>query len=396
MTSGESAQVPERDWRDLFQNAPCGYLTTAADGTITEVNDTFLAWTGHRRDALTGHARFFDLLSPGDRIFYETHCLPLLRMQGFVREIAVTLVCPGGRRIPALINVTLEPVGGVSDAEVAIRAAVFLAQDRRSYERELLDARRRAERSEARARVLAETLQASLLPPELPEIPRVEVAAVYRPAGRGDEVGGDFYDVFETARNDWAIVLGDVCGKGAAAATLTSLIRHTARAAGTRAHRPRTLLTAVNEALLREQARILALCMATVVCARLQTGPKVIRLTLGLAGHPFPFLLRHGEPPVPIGRRGTALGVLPDPALHEVTVALAAGDGVMLYTDGVTEARRSGQFFGEPRLQALLATLHGQDATGTSNGVRDAVSQFQGRNANDDLAVVVLQVPKDG
>jgi sigma-B regulation protein RsbU (phosphoserine phosphatase) len=393
MSDGDAPAAQEKHWEDLYQNAPCGYLTTGTDGTIVEVNDTFLAWTGHHREALVGRTRFFELLSPGDRIYYETHYAPLLRMQGFVREIAVTMVCPDGRRLPVLVNAVLRTSGEAGEHQ--IRSAVFLAEDRRAYERELLEARRRAERSENHARVLAQTLQASLLPPELPDIPGVQLAAVYRPAGSGDEVGGDFYDLFETRRDDWVVVLGDVSGKGASAAVLTSLVRHTARAAAIRARRPRTLLTALNESLLRERSRTKTLRISTVVCARLQTGGRDgVRLTVGLAGHPYPFLLRAREQPIAVGRPGTLLGVLPNPSLHEVSMVLSPGDAVVLYTDGVTEARRGGEFFGEARLEALLATLEGQDAAGIATRISDEVLGFQGGYASDDIAVVVIRVPE--
>ena len=89
---------------DLYENAPCGYLSASPDGTIVRVNATFLGWTGYTREALVGTRRFQDLLSPGGRIYHETHYAPLLRMQGSVREIAVDIVAADGRRLPVLVN----------------------------------------------------------------------------------------------------------------------------------------------------------------------------------------------------------------------------------------------------------------------------------------------------
>ena len=126
-------------------------------------------------------------------------------MQCEVREIALDVVRADGRRVPVLASSVLK-----LDQEgrpLVIRTTLMEASDRREYERELLRARVRAEESELRARVLAETLQESLIPPRLADVPGLDVAAVYRPAGLGDEVGGDFYDLFETAEGDWAIVL---------------------------------------------------------------------------------------------------------------------------------------------------------------------------------------------
>ena len=139
----------EETAEDLYEHAPCGYLSTLPGGLVVKVNQTFLTWTGHQRDDLVARKRFQDLLTAGGRIFHETHYAPLLRMQGAVREIAVDIVCADGRRLPALINSTLtrdaagEPVG--------VRTTVFNATDRKEYERELLRERQRAER-EAKAK----------------------------------------------------------------------------------------------------------------------------------------------------------------------------------------------------------------------------------------------------
>jgi PAS domain S-box-containing protein len=142
-----SADVPiEETAEELYEGAPCGYLSTRPDGTILRVNQTFLAWTGHRREDLVGRKRFPELLSPGGRIYHETHYAPLLRMQGSVREIAVEVVCADGRRLPALINSVL-----LRDAEGrprVVRTTVFDATDRKEYERELLRARQKAERAD--------------------------------------------------------------------------------------------------------------------------------------------------------------------------------------------------------------------------------------------------------
>jgi sigma-B regulation protein RsbU (phosphoserine phosphatase) len=212
-TNAFYAALGEDDPEDLYDNAPCGYLSCRLDGTILKVNQTFLTWTGHTREALVGERRFQELLSVGGQIYYETHYGPMLQMQGEAREIAVDIVRADGSRLPALINSVV--ARGDNGSPTYVRTAVFDATDRRAYERELLAARRQAEESEARARVLAQTLQQSLLPPATPQIPGLDVAAVYRPAGQGGEVGGDFYDVFESREGDWIVSIGDVRGKGA-------------------------------------------------------------------------------------------------------------------------------------------------------------------------------------
>ncbi|MEA2560088.1 MAG: hypothetical protein QOH06_1592 [Acidobacteriota bacterium] len=135
----------EENAEDLYDNAPCGYISALPGGTIVKVNQTFLDWTGHRREDLVGHKRFQDLLTAGGRIFHETHYAPLLRMQGTVREIAVDLVCADGGRLPALINSVLKK--DEDGNPLLTRTTVFNATDRKEYERELLRERQRAEQA---------------------------------------------------------------------------------------------------------------------------------------------------------------------------------------------------------------------------------------------------------
>ena len=144
----------EESAEDLYENAPCGYVSALPDGTIFRVNQTFLAWTGHRREDLVGRKRFQDLLTAGGRIFHETHYAPLLRLQGTVREIAVDIVCADGRRLPALINSVL--TRDEDGTPRLVRTTVFNATDRKEYERELLRERRKAEEAlKAKADFLA-------------------------------------------------------------------------------------------------------------------------------------------------------------------------------------------------------------------------------------------------
>jgi sigma-B regulation protein RsbU (phosphoserine phosphatase) len=378
----------EDDAEDLYENAPCGYLSTLADGTIVRVNQTLVAWTGLRTQEIVGRKRFQDLLTPGGRIFYETHYAPLLRMQGEVREIAVDFACTGDRVMPALINSTvkLDADGNV----VLIRTAVFHATDRRQYERELLRARHRAEESEARARSLAQTLQSTFIPPAPPTIPGLDVGAIYRPAGRGDEVGGDFYDVFQTASNRWAIVIGDVCGKGAEAATITALARYTVQAAAIRTKRPKVVLDTLNAALLRHSSDR----FCTVLYATLREHPDGrFRITLASGGHPLPLHAGQGNDLASIGHSGTILGVIETPDLRDKSIVLGPGDIVAFFTDGVTEARRGDDFFGEERLRALLVRKLDDDADSVARYIVDEVVRFQSNEPRDDIAVVIIKVP---
>jgi phosphoserine phosphatase RsbU/P len=374
------------DPEQLYERAPCGYLSTTADGTIIKVNQTFLAWTGYVREQLVGHRSFSDLLSPGGRIYHETHFAPLLRMQGSVREIALEIVQADGSRLPVLVNCTAE-----RDAEghvLVIRTAVFDATERRKYERELLSAKQRAEESEARARALARTLQQTLIPPVPPEIPGLDISTAYRPAGTGEQVGGDFFDVFQIAQDDWAVVLGDVCGKGVDAAVVTALVRHTLRALVVKEPDPRQALATLNDVLLNHRTDR----FCTVVLLRLRRAGDTWSATISTGGHPLPLLCRPGEPPEQAGLPGPLVGVLDAPVFEDAVVPLGAGAGLLLYTDGVTEGRLGNELFGEYRLVAS-AHAHADSATALTDGVLADALEFQRGRPRDDIAMVAVRVP---
>lgn len=384
---GFYAALLEDDAEELYDNAPCAYLSALPDGTLAKVNGTFLRWTGYERDALVGRRRFQELLAPGDRIFYETHFAPLLRMQGHVREIAVELVCRSGARLPVLVNSVLkQDVGG---APVAVRIAIFDATERRAYEQELVAARRRAEESEARATALARTLQASFLPPAILPVPGLDVAGAYRPAGDGTEVGGDFYDVFETGRGTWRVVLGDVCGKGPTAAVVTAVARYTVRAEASRTPCPGAVLAGLHDVLVRHHPDR----CCTAVFAVLERTADGTRFTVASGGHPLPLRLRVDGTFETLGETGTMLGILDTPHPRDTTTLLDPGDVVVLYTDGVTEARRGGEFFDDERLLATIAAASAMSAQHIADRIVAAALDFQGGDARDDMAVVVLKVP---
>jgi PAS domain S-box-containing protein len=240
---------------------------------------------------------------------------------------------------------------------------------------------------------VARTLQRSLLPAELPRIPGVEVAARYVAAGEGNEVGGDFYDCFPTGGGDWALVIGDVCGKGAEAATVTALARYTLRAAAGRAgtvsaRRPRTVLRELNEALLRQR---LDYRFCTVLYAALTPREGRVSVCVATGGHPLPFVLRAGGQVETAGSPGTLLGIVDEPDITEQAVELTSGDALVLFTDGVSEATADDRAAGPTRLEAFLAGCAGARAAAIAEGVeRDAVAA-QGGHARDDVAVLVVR-----
>jgi hypothetical protein len=245
-----------------------------------------------------------------------------------------------------------------------------------------------------RSRV-ANALSESLLPPLLPTIPGVHGAARYRPSGaqlpgRGNLVGGDFYDLFETGDGHFGLLLGDVSGVGPEAAALTGVARYTVRAVAAPKEAPSAVLTRLNQELLRLGSdRFL-----TAVYASLE--PKVdgvvpVRLCSG--GHPPAFVLRDDESVELLDRdTGMLLGVFPAVELSDQSVELHPGDALILVTDGVLEARDDdGREFGSERLQALLATCAGRSAEGIARRIERSVLDHRGGQTDDDVAVVVLR-----
>jgi len=288
---------------------------------------------------------------------------------------AMTLVTASDERIYGPAEVTL--------AEDLARRAALAVDNARLY----------GERSH-----VARTLQRSLLPPHLPHIPGLDIAARYHAAGEGNEVGGDFYDLFRTGKDDWAIVIGDVCGKGADAAALTALARYTLRAAAMQARKPSRVLAMLNEALLSESASRDSMDQrfCTVAYARLRPAEGGMRITSTSGGHPVPLVLRSDGSIEGACRVGTLIGVLPEPSLTDRSMVLRTGDVLVLYTDGITEARGPEGVFGEERLRALIAGCHGLDASAIAERIERTVLDFQLGDPRDDIALLVVGVVPDG
>lgn len=245
-----------------------------------------------------------------------------------------------------------------------------------------VDTARLYDQSAATARVL----QDSLLPERLPTVPGLQIAARFRPAGRGTRVGGDFYDVFPTGPGTWAILVGDVCGKGAAAAAVTAMVRYTLRAYADAALAPAAALERLNEAMLHQShdGRYV-----TVAYAKLDLRGARAQLTVACGGHPPPLLVRGGVGAAPLDTHGTLIGVFEQIEVAEVSCELDEGDAIVLYSDGVTEARRAEAFTPEE----LAATIDGQD---TAEALVDAIDLLAAQASvpatrRDDVAILAVR-----
>jgi PAS domain S-box-containing protein len=241
---------------------------------------------------------------------------------------------------------------------------------------------------------IAATLQHSLLPPVLPTIPHLEVAARYRAAGDQNEVGGDFYDVFPSEPGAWTAVIGDVSGKGAKAAALTALTRHTLYAAALRESSPARNLELLDEAM-RGRAHG-AVAFSTVLCARVCPGPDSTALRLASGGHPPPMILRADGHVERLEVPGTLVGVLEHARFEEREARLEPGELLLLYTDGAVELRRRDLDFGERELESVLRAHSGRSAEEVVDAVAGRIEQLQDGSPRDDVALLALRAAPDG
>lgn len=238
---------------------------------------------------------------------------------------------------------------------------------------------------------IAETLQRSLLPANLPSVDGFEIAAIYRPAAGGTEVGGDFYDVFETCGGGWGVVIADVCGKGVEAATVTALARYTLRAAALHRAAPAEMLESVNDALLKNFD---GTQFCTVALGIVQAGESSASLSMTLGGHPAPFILRADGRVDAVGAVGSLLGVLDYPELQEVEVTMGDGDTLLLYTDGATETKTKRGRIGAEGLERILGRCAGLDAMAVATRVENEIALRRQDDEVDDLALLAMRFAK--
>ncbi|MEU8488534.1 SpoIIE family protein phosphatase [Streptomyces sp. NPDC048641] len=383
---------------ELYEQAPCGYLSTLMDGTIAKINTTLLEWLGLSRREVVGRMRFTDLLTVGGKLYHETHFAPLLQMNGEVGGIALDIKTANGQRMPVLVTSTVKTS---HDGEpMLVRTTIFDARNRRAYETELLrarqvaeEARRQAEADRERLQEALAVLQQSLLPAELPMVPGLEADSYYHTASP-DLLGGDFYDLFPLGEDRWAFFLGDVCGKGPQAAAVTSLTRYTLRAAALHDPDPVAVLTTLNT-VLNERYRSGDPRYCTAIFGVLHPSGGHVRVHLASGGHPSALIQRADNTahylPTP---SGMLIGVLPEARFTAAHTHLFPGDTLLLYTDGLTEARTGPkrELYGDDALRAFAAEQPAVGAQALITALAGLLAGF-GDGLDDDTALLALGVP---
>lgn len=239
---------------------------------------------------------------------------------------------------------------------------------------------------------ISQALQRNLLPPGLPQVPGVEVEVIYRAAGEGNEVGGDFYDVFPIRDGAYGFAIGDVCGTGPEAAAVTGLARHALRLLAREGFGGPAVLERLNAAILDEGARSRFLTLLYGELWPQEGGGALLKVVC--AGHPLPLRLRQDGTVEPAAEPQPLLGVLEDLELYEQTITLDPGDVLLCVTDGVTERREGTRMLGDDGLTDVLTTCTGLTAGAVAARILRAVERFAAEPASDDMAILAMRVPE--
>jgi PAS domain S-box-containing protein len=307
----------------------------------------------------------------------STH-LALLQEIGATDVIIVPLAAPA-RTLGAITLVSAESRRRLSNADLTLaerlgRRAGTAVESARLY----------TERTR-----IARMLESALLPESLPEVPGVEVASLYRAAGELNDVGGDFYDVLPYGDERWLLIIGDVCGKGARAAGVTALARHTLRTAATLGQTPAGMLDTLHNAL---RGQPLGADLCTVCLVTLERRDSHAQLTVALAGHPPPLLIDADGQYTEIGTPGTLLGVLDPIVVGEAKVELHAGQTLLLYTDGLPEADRTGAELDEQRLSQICAAAASATLDDLLGQIERAALERADGRLRDDIALLAARL----
>jgi PAS domain S-box-containing protein len=368
----EEIRRSEARYRSLVEASALDVWRCSLDGGVS----THMAWwgsvTGQSTAEMLGHG-WLDAVVPDDRAAVAAGWA-VARDTGTVYE--------GEYRV----------LGSDARSRTVVVRAVPIFEDGRLVEwmgttDDVTDERR----ANAARIELAESLQASLLPPRLPTVPRLDLGALYEPGGDDLAVGGDFYDLYPASATEWSAVVGDVCGTGPAAVAVTAAARHALHGLSMHASGPAEALRGLNATLLTDvEGRRPFL---TAVKLRIEPRADAVRVTVACAGHPMPLLVRPDGTVETVGVPGTLLGVFDEVDITDVAVELTDDEALVLYTDGLTEARgHGGELFGEERLAEVLAGTAGCGAAEMARRVGSAVAAFRRPGGGDDVAVLVLRV----
>ncbi|MGW9380105.1 SpoIIE family protein phosphatase [Streptomyces albidoflavus] len=239
---------------------------------------------------------------------------------------------------------------------------------------------------------ISQSLQRSLLPPDMPEVPGVEVEVIYRAAGEGNEVGGDFYDLFTIPDGAYGFAIGDVCGTGPEAAAVTGLARHALRLLAREGYSGPAVLERLNNAILDEGERSRFLTLLYGELRPQEDGSALLKVVC--AGHPLPLRLRQDGSVEAAAEPQPLLGVMDDLELYEQTVRLEPGDVLLCVTDGITERREGSRMLGDDGLAEVLTGCTGLTAGAVAARVMRAVERFAADSPSDDMAILTMRVPE--
>lgn len=378
----------------LFDHAPVCILVVDGDGVIRAANPWCVETLGWQPQHTLG--------------------MPFASMLGHDQAVAADLIADclaSGRAASETIGRT-GPDGGVQHLEVTVtpidparrELGVFALLRDETVRVHAVETTERAlhaaELSASKYAGLAWTLQESLLPPELPDVDGAEIATRFHPAGDGSEIGGDFYDVFQVPGIDaeeWYAVVGDVCGKGAGAARLTALTRYTLRGTAARTRSIEQNFADLNASLFRQYEQDHERGenrFVTAAAMRFSAHPEGgLSVHVGSAGHAPPLVVEADGTVRPVACRGPLLGVFDGGTWSTAHLRLSPGELLVAYTDGVTEAQRGDEQFGDARLTDLLGRHAGRPADDVAGAVEEAVVRFQSGIARDDIALLVLGAP---
>jgi PAS domain S-box-containing protein len=300
----------------------------------------------------------------------------LMRAVGYSSAIVVPLIARG-HVLGALSLLRLQRAPPYDEQDLVLaqelaRRAALALDNSRLYES---------------TRHLALTLQQSLLPRGLPSIPGVRMSGFYRPATEGQEVGGDFYDAFSIDEGRFAFMIGDVCGKGPQAAALTALARYTIRALGD--HEPARILSLLNDAIMRERETLPERYLTAVVATSRPRGDEM-DLEIAAAGHPPPLIRRADGSVEQVRASGLMIGVRSGARYSSTQLTLSRGDAIVLYTDGLTDARAPETIVSDQELLELLNRTHGMDADQLLSFLQESVTGDA--PARDDIALLVVEL----